>query len=104
MTPTASPRLSGVLISWRLSKSGGMGKVYIAATQQLYFICRKFIVTGEPHVGCTVTFVPRPAIAGTKYPQASNAIIDNAKAIRALDLSKYVPAPAVAALSGKERA
>jgi hypothetical protein len=79
-------RISGVLVAWRISKSGGMGRVL--ADGKLYFTCRRFILEGVPIVGCPVTFEVQPAQAGGLFPQAVNARIDNRKIVREMDLPR----------------
>jgi hypothetical protein len=76
--------LSGVLVAWRLSKSGGTGR--ILADGKNYFICRNFILSGVPVVGSLVEFEERPAQSGKLYPQAVNARIDNKKIIRSMEM------------------
>lgn len=80
------PRLSGVLVAWRLSKSGGTGR--ILAHGQNYFICRNFILSGVPVVGSSVEFDVLPAQPGKLYPQAIAAKIDNKKIIRAMEMPR----------------
>jgi hypothetical protein len=79
-------RRSGILFEWRLSVSGGMGKVICPATRELFFICKRFISSGEPIVGSVVTFTTLPPQPGTKYLQATDCVIDNTKRFAALDL------------------
>jgi hypothetical protein len=88
VTDSASnkPRLSGVLVSWRLSKSGGTGRVLVDGKS--FFICRNFILSGVPVVGSFVEFEPRPAQPGKLYPQAFSARIDNKKIIRAMEMPR----------------
>lgn len=81
-----APRRIGLLSSWRLSKSGGNGHVFIPATCELFFICFDFITSGRPLIGSTVSFIPQPPAPGAKYPQASDAIIDNARLVTKLDV------------------
>ena len=83
---TASPRRHGVLYWWQLSKSGGQGKVFIPATREMFFICRRFIISGEPIVGSAVTFTPGPIPEGKRYPQATQAVIDNTQPISLSDI------------------
>lgn len=105
-----SPRRTGVLIFWHISKSGGFGKILIPSTKELFFLHKNHIVSGEPFVGSPVTFTPQPPLAGKVNSQATKAVIDNTRRVRALD----VPSPkthelrasarVVAILSGKESA
>jgi hypothetical protein len=73
-----------VLVAWRLSKSGGTGR--ILSDGRSYFICRNFIISGVPVVGSFVEFEETPAQPGKLYPQAVNARIDNKKIVRALEM------------------
>ena len=76
--------MQGTLIFWRISRHGGMGKVY--ADGELFFLHAKFILSGLPVVGCSVTFVPQKAREGTSHRQARDARIDNTKMVRTLDV------------------
>jgi hypothetical protein len=78
----STSRVSGVLVSWRLSKSGGMGRVLADGLN--YFICRHFIVEGLPIVGSPVTFEVAPAKQGARFAQAINAKIDNRRIVRSM--------------------
>jgi hypothetical protein len=80
------PRRVGVLYFWHISKSGGFGKVLILSNQELFFLHRKLIVSGEPIVGSPVEFTPAPPPQGKTDPAATFAVIDNAKRVRALDV------------------
>jgi hypothetical protein len=84
VTDSNARRVSGVLVAWRLSKSGGTGR--ILANGKSYFICRNFVVSGVPVVGSFVEFEVQPAQAGKLYPQATNARIDNKKIVRAMEM------------------
>lgn len=102
-----SPRRTGVLIFWHMSKSGGFGKILILSTREFFFIHRKLIVSGEPIVGSPVEFTPAPPPPGKVHPTATLAVIDNSKRVRALDVPEtkiHASARAVAILSGKESA
>jgi hypothetical protein len=105
-----SPRRTGVLIFWHISKSGGFGKILIPSTKELFFLHKNHIVSGEPFVGSPVTFTPLPPLAGKVHPQATKAAIDNTKRVRALDVPETkireprASARAIAILSGKESA
>src|SRR5450432_4239430 len=81
-------RISGVLVAWRLSKGGGMGRVL--ADEQSYFICRRFIVEGLPIVGSPLTFEMAPPLPGKLFPQAINVRINNRKIVRAMDMPRMV--------------
>jgi len=87
----STSRVSGVLVSWRLSKSGGMGRVL--ADGMNFFICEKFIVEGLPIVGSPLTFEVAPPQPGTLFSQAVNARIDNRKIVRSMVV------PAVSSIS-----
>lgn len=68
-------RSSGRLAVWYASEHGGFG--YIDTDDgQRFFVCRKFIKSGDPRPGAIVTFTARPAALGAKFPQAYNAIIN----------------------------
>jgi hypothetical protein len=82
----STPRLTGVLAFWHLSAHGGFGKVFISATAELFFIYRKLIVSGLPIPGSIVTFTPIPAPEGRMLREAGEAVIDNTKLVRALDV------------------
>ena len=75
-----------MLYFWHISKSGGFGKVLIPSTRELFFLHRNFILSGEPVVGSPVEFTPAPAAEGKPDPQATHAVIDNTKRVRALDI------------------
>jgi hypothetical protein len=82
--PEIQERRAGVLSSWRLSKSGGFGMIFVKETGQSYFICKNLIVSGVPVVGSEVSFIPGPTVPGKTCPQALSCRIDNRKIIRAL--------------------
>jgi hypothetical protein len=92
MTSLSSPRRTGVLIFWHISESGGFGKILIQSTRELFFIHRKFIISGVPFPGAQVTFTPEPPLEGKVYPQATEAVIDNTKIIRGLKVPDKVGA------------
>jgi hypothetical protein len=104
------PRRTGVLIFWHISKSGGFGKILIPSTKELFFLHKNHVVSGEPFVGSPITFTPVPPLAGKVHPQATKAVIDNSKRVRALDVPENKVhklrsnARAVAILSGEESA
>jgi hypothetical protein len=98
MPLTTSPRRTGVISNWKLSPSGGWGTVLDLRTGETFFICRPFIKDGDPQVGCSVTFSVRPALEGKRHPQAVDCVIDNGRAIRALDVKKIT---AIDVLSSK---
>jgi hypothetical protein len=75
-------RRVGVLSFWHISENGGFGKVLVSFTKEVFFIHRKFIISGEPIPGAQVTFTPTPPLEGKVYPQATQAVIDNTKIIR----------------------
>ena len=77
-------RKSGVLAAWRLSRSGGYGRVW--SDGKSYFTCKALVIEGLPVVGCAVTFNVAPAKPGTLFAQAINVKINNTKIVRALDL------------------
>lgn len=81
MEPVSPQRLHGVLFFWHLSANGGFGKV-ITPDQQLFFLHRKLIVSGDPIPGSGVTFTPLPPLEGKKLPRAADAVIENSKAAR----------------------
>ena len=72
-------RISGVLVAWRLSKGGGMGRVL--ADGNNYFICKRFIIEGLPIVGSPLTFEVAPPLPGKLFPQAINVKINNRKIV-----------------------
>ena len=84
--PSSPRRRIGVLIFWHLSEHGGFGKIIIPATQELFFIYRKLIVSGEPVPGATVTFTPIPPLEGRLLPRAGDAVIDNSRPVRQVKL------------------
>jgi hypothetical protein len=86
LSMTTSSRISGVLVAWRLSKSGGFGRVI--ANEQSYFICRRFIVEGLPIVGSPLTFEIAPPLPGKLFPQAVNVKINNRQIVRAMNMPK----------------
>jgi hypothetical protein len=86
---TISSRISGVLVAWRLSKSGGFGRV-LGTNEQNYFICRRFIVEGLPIVGSPLTFEIAPPLPGKLFPQAINAKINNRQIVRAMNMPRLV--------------
>jgi hypothetical protein len=92
MPDPAPPRRTGILSAWDEEKL--RGTVLVPETNELFFICKRFIITGGPIVGSKVTFAPRPAAQGYSFPQAAFAIID----------SRSESTRAVAAPSVKERA
>jgi hypothetical protein len=109
MSTSISPRVSGVLVAWRLSKSGGFGRVL--ADNKNYFICRKFITEGVPIVGSPLTFEVAPPMPGKLFPRAINVKINNRQIVRAMELPAIQPVPigdgpnfsnAVAILSGAD--
>jgi hypothetical protein len=89
---SAPARLSGVLIFWHLSKSGGFGKILVYDRKTLFFLHRQLIESGVPIPGSIVSFIPIPASPGKVLPQASAAAIDNSKIIRALEVTSKVGA------------
>lgn len=78
MASLPSSRRTGILSAWYHSKN--RGTVLDPKTNEFFFICKYFIVAGEPIVGSAVTFTPRPAKEGTSFPQAGFAVIDSGKA------------------------
>jgi len=82
--PSTPFRRTGVLIGWRLSKSGGHGRIFIPTTGEFYFICKNFISSGVPLVGSAVTFTPGPLLEGRRHAAALDCSIDNARIIRAM--------------------
>ena len=90
MPSPAPPRRNGILSAWDEDKL--RGTVLVPETNELFFLCERFIITGEPIVGSKVNFAPRPAAQGYSFPQAAFAIID----------SRSASARVVAALSGKD--
>ena len=85
---TTSFRISGVLVAWRLSKNGGVGRVL--AHEQNYFICKRFIVEGLPIVGSPLTFEVAPPQPGKLFPQAINVKINNRQIVRAMDMPRMI--------------
>jgi hypothetical protein len=81
-----TPRLIGTLAFWHLSAHGGFGKVFVPATKEMFFIYRRLIVSGVPMPGSTVTFTPIPAPEDRMLREAGQAVIDNTKLVRALDV------------------
>ena len=77
-------RRTGVLSAWDDVKS--RGSVLVSETNEVYFICKRFILSGKPVIGATVTFEPHPAKEGMTFPQAAFAVIDNRKRMTALEL------------------
>jgi hypothetical protein len=86
-TPTL--RLTGVLAFWHLSRGGGFGKVFVPSTKEMFFIYRRLIVSGLPMPGSTVTFMPIPTPEGRMLREAGEAVIDNRRVARALDVPCY---------------
>lgn len=72
-------RLHGILIFWRLSKSGGFGLIQTGPPNGLYFLHGKRILSGRPLPGGRVTFTPLPKLADDEHPKATEAIITESK-------------------------
>jgi hypothetical protein len=89
MESLQSPRHVGVLVFWHVSENGGFGKVFLPSTKELFFLHRKLITSGLPMPGSTVTFIPIPASPGKTLPQASEAVIDNTRLVRALKVNSF---------------
>jgi len=75
MASLPSPRRTGVLLFWHLSENGGFGKVLIPSTNEVFFLHRRLILSGEPIPGSSVTFTPLPPLEGKVLPRASDAVI-----------------------------
>jgi hypothetical protein len=84
-----SPRHVGVLVFWHVSENGGFGKVFLPSTKELFFLHRKLITSGLPVPGSTVTFTPIPPSPGKTLSQASDAVIDNTRLVRALKVNSF---------------
>lgn len=78
-----SPRRIGTLLFWHISENGGFGKILVPSTQELFFLHRKLILSGQPIPGSSVTFEPLPPLEGKVHPRASRAVIDNTKIVGA---------------------
>jgi hypothetical protein len=89
MESLQSSRRVGVLVFWHVSENGGFGKVFLPSTKELFFLHRKLISSGLPMPGSTVTFTPIPASPGKALPQASEAVIDNTRLVRALKVNSF---------------
>ncbi len=82
MASSLPSRRIGLLFSWSLSEHGGYGKILVPATSQRYFIHRSSIVSGDPLPGSSVSFLAAPPVAGAKYPQAVDCVIDNTQVVK----------------------
>ncbi len=83
-----TPRRKGVIVSFRLSKSGGLGR--ILSDNEVFFFCRNFIREGLPVCGCPVSFEVRAAREGTEHRQAVEIIVNNRSIIRRMELSPRI--------------
>jgi hypothetical protein len=86
VSSVSTPRLTGVLAFWHLSAHGGFGKIVDLRTKEMFFVYRRLIVSGVPMPGSTVVFTPIPAPEGRMLREAGEAVIDNTKLVRALDV------------------
>lgn len=86
-TPT---RLTGLLLFWHLSHTGGFGKILVPHLREQFFLHRDFIQSGDPLPGCCVTFTPAPAAEGKPHRRAMEAVVHppdkRITALKALDL------------------
>lgn len=89
MQSLPSRRCTGVLVFWHVSENGGFGKVFLPSTKELFFLHRNLIVSGVPLPGSRVIFTPIPASPGKVLPQASEAVIDNTRLVRALKVNSF---------------
>jgi hypothetical protein len=76
-------------VFWHVSENGGFGKIFLPSTKELFFLHRRLILSGVPIPGCTVAFTPIPPSPGKALPQASEAVIDNTRLVRALKVNSF---------------